>query len=35
MDARTDVTQKDVVIILDAAIDAGYSDITFKGSYED
>ncbi len=35
VDARTDVTQKDVVVILDAAIDAGYTDITFKGSYED
>jgi len=34
VDARKDVTQKDVVVILDAAIDAGYNDITFKGSYE-
>lgn len=34
VDARQDVTQKDVVVILDAAIDAGYDDITFKGSYE-
>lgn len=35
VDARNNVTQKDVVIVLDAAIDAGYTDITFKGSYED
>lgn len=35
VDARNNVTQKDVVIVLDAAIDAGYDDITFKGSYED
>lgn len=34
VDARSGITQKDVVIVLDAAIDAGYSDITFKGSFE-
>ena len=34
IDPRTGVTNKDVVIVLDAAIDAGYEDITFKGSFE-
>ena len=34
IDHRTGVTNSDVVIVLDAAIDAGYSDITFKGSFE-
>ena len=34
IDPRTGVTNKDVVIVLDAAIDAGYDDITFKGSFE-
>ena len=34
IDPRTGVTNSDVVIVLDAAIDAGYSDITFKGSFE-
>ncbi|MEM9800800.1 MAG: biopolymer transporter ExbD [Planctomycetota bacterium] len=31
---KTGVNYKDVVIVLDAAIDAGYNDITFEGSFE-
>ncbi len=34
IDPRTDVTNLDVVLVLDAAMDAGYTDITFKGSFE-
>jgi len=34
IDPRTGVTNADVILVLDAAIDAGYEDITFKGSFE-
>ena len=34
IDPRTNITNKDVVLVLDAAMDAGYTDITFKGSFE-
>ena len=34
IDPREGVTNADVILVLDAAIDAGYEDITFKGSFE-
>ncbi|MDB2576229.1 biopolymer transporter ExbD [Planctomycetota bacterium] len=34
IDPRTDINNLDVVLVLDAAMDAGYTDITFKGSFE-